>query len=62
MIVEILKTDKSLGIKKGERYHAIRYFLDPSEKVTLLGRVPDGYNPNCNQYRSEIKFINSNPK
>ena len=57
MKVEILKTDKRLGIKKGEVYNAIRYWLDPKEKVTLLSRVLDGYNPHCNQYFEEIKIL-----
>ena len=50
MRVKILKTDKRLGIKKGEIYKVKRYWLDPQEKVTLLSRETDDYNPKCNQY------------
>ena len=53
MRVKILKTDKRLGVKQGEIYEAQRYALDPG-KVTLLRREPDGYDPSCNQYLSEV--------
>lgn len=57
MIVEILEDDKRTGVSKGERYKAIRYWLDPQDKVTLLERVPDGWNPNCNEYRHNVKIL-----
>lgn len=57
MKVRILETNERLGIKKGEIYKAVRYWLDPTEKVTLLKRIPDGYNPECNQYIEEIETL-----
>jgi hypothetical protein len=39
MKVEILETDKKLGIKKGEVYNAKPY---------------SGYKPMCTQYRNEV--------
>lgn len=54
MKVKILKTDTQLGVVKGEVYIAIPYWLDPS-KVTLIERIPDGYDPCCNQYLSEVE-------
>ena len=56
MKVEILKTDERLGIKEGEVYKAVRYALD-SSKVSLLERIPDGYEPECNQYLDEVKVL-----
>jgi len=56
MRIRILETDKRLGVKKGEIYKARRYHYDPQEKVTLLGREPDGYDPECNQYINEVAF------
>jgi len=56
MKVMILKTDDHLGVKEGEVYDAQRYHLDPHEKVTLLARDPDGYDPSCNQYFDEVAF------
>jgi len=58
MKVKILKDDEHLGLKKGEIYKAERYQYDPQEKVTLLAREPDGYDPECNQYiESDIAFL-----
>ena len=56
MIVRIQKTDERLGVKAGEIYQAERYRYDPHEKVTLVARQPDGYNPECNQYVHEVDF------
>lgn len=53
MQVLILKTEQRLGVKAGEVYEASTYRYDP-EKVSLDGRVPDGYDPGCNQYKSSI--------
>lgn len=57
MKVRVLKTDKRLGIKKDEIYEASYYWLDPHCKVTLIKRIPDGYDPSCNQYIHEIEIL-----
>lgn len=57
MKVEILKSDKRLGVKKGEMYKARPYSLDPGAKVELISRIPDGYDPMCSQYRNEVKIV-----
>lgn len=56
MIVEIKADDYRLGVKAGERYRSIAYWLDPG-KVSLLARIPDGYDPSCNQYWRDVEFI-----
>jgi hypothetical protein len=56
MRVKILSDDERLGIKKGEIYNAERYRYDPYEKITLLGREPDGYDPSCNQYNTDVAY------
>jgi len=62
MIVEILETDKNLGIAKGSWYRAKTYMGDPS-KISLLRRLskktlqPMGKCIICNQYRSEVDII-----
>ena len=63
MIVEILKSDDRLGVKKGQIYKAKIYLLDP-DKVTLLRRLtkkdrkPVGKEPMVNQYLSEVSVLN----
>ena len=65
MIVELMKTNHGLGIKKGYYYKAEPYWLDPS-KVTLLRRVTKndlreiGKPPECNQYRHNVKILREN--
>ena len=56
--IKILKDIPHLDIKKGEVYEAKAYWLDPSSKYTLIGRVPDGFDPSCNVYRSEVEIVN----
>lgn len=56
MRVRIKETDNRLGVKAGEIYKAKRYWLDP-DKITLLAREPDGYDPCCNQYKHEVEIL-----
>lgn len=57
MVVEIIADDPRLGLLKGERYRAAPYSLDPGSKVTLLSRVGDGHDPECNQYLHQFAFV-----
>lgn len=57
MRVKILKDCQSTGIKKGEIYEAKRYWLDPQCKVTLLRRIPDGHDPECNEYFYNVEVL-----
>lgn len=57
MIVEIIKDDPRCGLKVGDQFEAIRYWLDPQEKVTLLRRISDGWVPDCNEYIHNVKFV-----
>ena len=56
-VVRIAKTDERLGVREGEEYAAIVYWLDPGAKVSLLRRIPDGYDPSCNQYSTDAEFV-----
>lgn len=55
-VVVIKKDDPRFEVRRGEQYLAIRYALD-NEKVTLLRRIPDGYDPQCNQYYSSVQWL-----
>ena len=59
--IKILKTDDRLGVKAGEIYDAKPYTYDPQSKWELIGRVPDGYDPSCTQYKSEVRCLNTEP-
>ena len=54
MKIKILETNKRLGVVAGEVYQAKRYHMDPTEKYELLGREPDGHDPECSQYINEV--------
>ena len=56
MVVQLLKDDPRFKLKKGEIFEAQVYWLDP-EKITLLKRLPDGFDPECNQYRGSVKIL-----
>lgn len=54
-VVRVLADDARLGVLAGERYEAQLYSLDPG-KVSLLRRIPDGYDPQCNHYWGDVEF------
>ena len=56
-VVRIVHDDPRLGLTAGEDFAAIPYRLDPGSKVTLLRRLSDGWNPQCNAYNRDIQFI-----
>jgi len=55
MRIKVLETDTRLGIKAGEIYEGQRYGYDAS-KISLIARVPDGYDPFCNLYMHEAAY------
>lgn len=55
MRVKLLNDDKRFELKKGEVFSAERYRYDPN-KITLLQREGDGFEPECNQYKEDCAF------
>lgn len=61
--VEIVNGDENIRTKKGQIYLAMRYWLDPNSKVSLITRLtkkdhkPIGLPPQCNEYLHNIKII-----
>jgi hypothetical protein len=65
VIVEILKDQPQLNLKKGHWYRARTYWVDP-ERCTLLNRVSKTgrhfkKNPMCYQYMKDVKKIKNIP-
>ena len=56
MKVKILKSCISTGVKEGELYNASFYSFDES-KVMLETRIPDGYEPECTEYRENLEVL-----
>jgi len=57
MIVRIKETNKSLGVKKGELYTAVPYWLDPTSKCSLEKNLKTGKPGTCNQYWSDVEIV-----
>lgn len=55
MKVRILKDDSKFNLKAGDIFKAERFY-DP-EKVVLLERESDGYDPECTIYKENIEYI-----
>ena len=53
---ELLKDDPRFGLNKGDILVGETYWLDP-DKVTIHYRESDGFDPECNQYRDDVRFI-----
>jgi hypothetical protein len=60
-IVEYLEDDPRFSIRKGDRFEACPYVMDPTCKWTLLKRLGDGSDPGCNAYRSQVKVVSRLP-
>lgn len=46
--------DPRFGLKAGDILECQPYWLDPTEKLTVIKRVADGFDPECNVYRSMV--------
>lgn len=56
-IVRIKTDDPRFEIRAGDEFLSQTYWLDPGIKVTLLQRLSDGYNPECNVYYHQADFV-----
>lgn len=56
MIVRLKKDDKSFKLKAGDILEVEPYFLDDG-KYTVIKRLSDGFNPQCNVYKYEVEKI-----
>ena len=56
-IVRFIEDDPEFSINAGDEFEAWVYYLDPGEKVTLIRRLGDGFDPECNAYARQIEFV-----
>ncbi|KJJ60022.1 hypothetical protein NG01_04385 [Corynebacterium diphtheriae] len=59
-LVKLKKSNDRLGIQQGEVYFAPTYFYDHG-KVVLFRRYPDGYDPECTEYKENIEHVEITP-
>lgn len=56
--IVILKEDhKRFNLQKGDWLEVKPYWLDPSDKFTVIRRLRDGYDPSCNVYREQVELV-----
>ena len=57
MLVKLKADDERFGMKAGDILEVTPYWLDPSDKLTVIRRVSDGFDPRCNVYRSQVESV-----
>lgn len=55
VLLRLKEDDPRFGLKKGDVLECVPYWLDPSDKWTVLRRVSDGFDPSCNVYRHQVE-------
>jgi hypothetical protein len=59
--VEMLEDNPEFGLSAGDVLEVEAFAPDPREKVAVLRRVSDGYDPGCTLYRSEVRRVAQAP-
>lgn len=59
MIVRMKQDDERMSLRKGDVLEVVPYPLDPAEKFTVLRRLSDDFDPECNVYRHQVEVIQS---
>lgn len=54
-VVRLLADDPRFGLNAGDELLVQKYPWDA--KVTVLRRVSDGFDPECNQYLSAVEYV-----
>jgi hypothetical protein len=55
-LVRLKEDDPRFKMKEGDILRVERYWLDP-QKYTVLERVSDGFDPECNVYASQVERL-----
>jgi hypothetical protein len=53
---ELIKDDPDFGMLAGDILACVPYPLD-STKLTVAFRISDGFNPECNVYREQVRRV-----
>lgn len=55
--VQLIADDPRFGLRAGDILEVEPYWLDPSDKFTVIRRVGDDFDPSCNVYRSQVSKV-----
>lgn len=53
-LYRLIEDDPRMGLSAGDVLRCEPYWLD-HDKLTVIERVADGFNPECNVYRSQVE-------
>lgn len=53
----LIEDDPGFGMTAGDILVCVPYWLDPMDKLTVLHRERDGFNPGCNVYRHMVEMV-----
>ena len=56
-IVRCLQAQPRFKLKKGDLLLVHAYHLDPGNKYTVVCRISDSYDPQCNVYVEEVELV-----
>ena len=54
-VVRMKEDDEQMGLKKGDLLEVQPYWMDPSDKFTVIRRLSDNFDPSCNVYRTQVE-------
>jgi len=57
MLARVKKDDPRFGLMAGDILEITYCDWDPGEKWTVIRRVSDGFDPQCNIYKSEVEIL-----
>lgn len=61
-LLRLKEDDPRFGLKAGDILECKPYWLDPSDKWTVIRRVSDSFDPECNVYRHQVEHVGTADK
>ena len=55
--VRLKEDDRAFGLRAGDILEVHPYVLDPDTKFTVVQRLSDGFDPECNVYRTQVERL-----
>lgn len=56
-VYRLKEDDPRFGMSAGDLLLCTPYFLDPGAKGTVITRITDGFNPDCNVYWGQVEKL-----
>ena len=54
-VVRLIDDDERFGLREGDELLVRKYPYDA--KVTVIKRISDGFEPECNQYYDSVEYV-----